>query len=134
MDFKEEEIVYGEFADNDGPSLSPGLLKYYENRKYGDTFMADAASRMTGKRKAFSQMYMYMDHVSPTLTAHTDSLIPYHKPKFTSKHEACCIASFPQDYEFGNNRYHELCGRSVPPVMMANIASNVYDQWLSKLS
>ena len=26
-----------------------------------------------------------------------------------------------------------VCGMSVPPVMMANVASNIYEQWLSKL-
>ena len=44
------------------------------------------------------------------------------------------IGSYPIDYnhlEFNNPQY--LIGMSVPPVMMANIATEIYLQWLSKL-
>lgn len=44
------------------------------------------------------------------------------------------IGSYPLDYnhlEFNNPQY--LIGMSVPPVMMAQIASEIYRQWLSKL-
>lgn len=44
------------------------------------------------------------------------------------------IGSYPLDYnhlEHSNPQY--IIGMSVPPVMTAQIASNIYDQWLSKL-
>jgi DNA (cytosine-5)-methyltransferase 1 len=41
--------------------------------------------------------------------------------------------SFPLDYNFLENEPQYLIGMSVPPVMTAQIASNIYDQWLSKL-
>ena len=44
------------------------------------------------------------------------------------------IGSYPTDYnhlEFNNPQY--LIGMSVPPVMTAQIADRIYDQWLSKL-
>lgn len=44
------------------------------------------------------------------------------------------IGSYPLDYdhlEFNNPQY--LIGMSVPPVMVANIATEIYNQWLSKL-
>jgi len=45
------------------------------------------------------------------------------------------IGSYPIDYnhlEFNNPQY--LIGMSVPPVMIANIATEIYSQWLSKLA
>ena len=134
MEFNEPPIFYGEFADDDGKEIKgKSLCELWENRQYGDVLMADAAMRMFNKRKAFNEMYLYKDKISPTQTAHMDSLIPFHKCKYPSLHETCCIASYPQDYDFCGNSYHELCGRSVPPVMMANIATRVYEQWLSKI-
>jgi len=44
------------------------------------------------------------------------------------------IGSYPLDYnhmDFNNPQY--LIGMSVPPVMTAQIASRIYEQWLSKL-
>jgi DNA (cytosine-5)-methyltransferase 1 len=43
------------------------------------------------------------------------------------------IGSFPIDYNFLKYKPQYFIGMSVPPVMTAQIASNIYDQWLSKL-
>ena len=37
---------------------------------------------------------------------------------------------FREDYDFMDQEVNYVCGMSVPPVMMANIASEVYRQWL----
>lgn len=37
------------------------------------------------------------------------------------------------DYKGNDMEIGYLCGMSVPPVMMANVANNIYEQWLSKL-
>lgn len=42
------------------------------------------------------------------------------------------IGSYPLDYKFNTDSVY-MIGMSVPPVMTAQIASNIYDQWLSKL-
>lgn len=41
------------------------------------------------------------------------------------------IQSFPQDYNFKKQNAQYVCGMSVPPNMMANIATEIYEQWLS---
>lgn len=43
------------------------------------------------------------------------------------------ISSFPLDYKGNDKEIGYLCGMSVLPVMMANVANNIYEQWLSKL-
>ena len=43
------------------------------------------------------------------------------------------IGSFPIDYNFMKNTPTYVIGMSVPPVMMANIATQVYEQWLREL-
>lgn len=134
LKFNEQPIKYGEFCDNEGRDIKGKMYELWQNRKNGDTCMGDACKRIHGKASFFSQSYIYKDDIIPTLTSHEDSLIPFDKPKYTSKHEVCCMSSFPQDYDFGNEKPHYVCGMSVPPIMMAQIASRVYDQWLSKIN
>lgn len=43
------------------------------------------------------------------------------------------IGSYPLDYNHNGMNPQYVIGMSVPPVMTAQIASNIYDQWLSKL-
>ena len=43
------------------------------------------------------------------------------------------IGSFPKDYNFNGNRIQYIIGMSVPPVMISNIAEQIYEQWLNKL-
>lgn len=133
MEFNEEDITYGEFADYKGKSYGTKMKKLFEQRKVGDIALGEAHKRQTGKRGFFSQQYCYEDRVCYTLTAHTDAIIPFNAPVYLSTSEVCNISSFPQDYNFCGLSPHYVCGMSVPPVMMAQVATRVYDQWLSKL-
>jgi len=49
-----------------------------------------------------------------------------------SKNEICMIGTYPLDYNFKNNKWHYLIGMSVPPVMTAQIANQIYSQWFIK--
>lgn len=51
----------------------------------------------------------------------------------TNDEEFKLIGTFPLDYNFIENKPQYLIGMSVPPVMTANIATKIYEQWLSKL-
>lgn len=58
----------------------------------------------------------------------------YHseQPRYLSKKELCQIGSYPLDYNFKNVEPKYLIGMSVPPVMTAQIAHQIWLQWLSK--
>lgn len=47
--------------------------------------------------------------------------------------EIILASSFPIDFNFGKVKVLYACAMSVPPVMMANIADQIYTQWLSKI-
>lgn len=57
----------------------------------------------------------------------------YSKPILMSNTEIIKASSFPLDYDFGKENVCYVCGMSVPPIMMAQVANNIYEQWLSKL-
>jgi DNA (cytosine-5)-methyltransferase 1 len=50
-------------------------------------------------------------------------------PRKLNKREGCAIQSFPLDYDFLDQSPLSCIGRSVPPVMMAQIANQMYNQW-----
>ena len=133
MEFNESEIYYGEYADYKGKPIGVKMRKLFEQRVAGDIVLAEAYKKQTGKRGFFNQQYLYENKVSYTLTTHADSIIPFKQPIYLSRSEVCNISTFPQDYHFLNQSPHYICGMSVPPVMMAHVASRIWKYWLSKL-
>lgn len=135
MDFKEEPIMFGECADFKGRMVADGT-KYrdlWNNREYGDMDLSQAHVRMFGKEQCFTDRYVYIDRICPTLTTKEGALFLFEQPLYLSESEVCCVSSFPQDYNFCGQSPHYICGMSVPPVMMAQVASRIYEQWLSKI-
>lgn len=134
LDFNEPPIMFGEVADYSGREINSRVMRLlWDNRKDGDTNQGDANERLFGKGSNFNQAYAYPDRICPTLASKESCLIHFVQPKFLAKSEVCCISSFPQDYNFGGQSPHYVCGMSVPPVMMAQVASRIWEQWLSKI-
>lgn len=74
--------------------------------------------------------------VHSTLTAgyrSKASPMPDWSKQWLSKSDICKVSSFPQDYNFAGQSPHYICGMSVSPVMMAQVASAIWEQWLSKI-
>ena len=57
---------------------------------------------------------------------------PFQKRKL-NKNEVRLLSTFPCDYDFLDVNPTSIMGRSVLPVMMANISNQIYMQWLSKI-
>ena len=134
MKFNENPILFREVADYSGDEVKSKVVRtLWENRQYGDTKQSDANFRLYGKGSNFNQSYVYTDKVCPTLSSRKPCLIYFDKPLYLGQSEVCCISSFPQDYNFAGQQPNYVCGMSVPPVMMAQVASRIYDYWLSKI-
>ena len=133
--FNEPEIKYSEFADYEGENITEYAKKAWDNRKYGDNNIAESKARCGMKVSDMNTGYVYEDKVCQTLTAkgRHGSLL-FSKPIRLSKAEFCNVGTYPQDYDFAKTGWGYLIGMSVPPVMTANIATEIYSQWLSKLA
>lgn len=130
MVFNERPILFKEFADYKGTEIKGGKLRHYwENKIPDDDGMGDTTKRLYGVEKCFNFRYDKEDMVCHTLTA-KDACVCYNQPRRHSVGEVCCISSFPQDYNFGGQSPHYVCGMSVPPVMMAQVANQIWEQWL----
>ena len=135
LDFNEEPILWGEVYE-------PGNMQYplsdfkrgvWEHRQEGDLDLSGANGRVNGKpNNLFNDKFLFKDKVANTVAA-GDLCIPYDEPRRRSDSEILSCSSWPRDYDFKDEKVRYICGMSVPPVMMAQVASRVYDQWLSKI-
>lgn len=131
MDFKGEEIPFGVIADEEGDPLQPAVYKLWKHREPGDRSLADACMRLRGKGSFFNNSLAYKDRVCPTITAHSEMIMHVDTPRQLSKMETVLASTFPVDYDFGEGKaWGYICGMSVPPVMMAQVAERVRKQWL----
>ena len=138
LNFNEEPIVFGEVYDKDGhhEPMTDYMLSLWEKRKYGDKDMSDIKLRTEGKTSLFSHGFLYLNRIAPTITStnrekHTSF---FWKPEYINDTEISLCSTFPQDYQSPYKEIGWLCGMSVPPVMTAQIAYQIYKQWLSKIN
>ena len=73
----------------------------------------------------------HSDSVCNTVTSSGDICL-YDIARKPVKNEICSVGSYPQDYNFKTIQPQYLIGMSVPPVMMAQIANQIYLQWFKK--
>lgn len=132
--FKEPKITFGEFyqkAVDDRPASKGKMFEYWNNRKQGDESFCDTIKRTEGVERCFTNKYLYQDIVPMTYTSNSDVMYLFDEYRKPNKFESCCIGSYPLDYNFYKVQYNYLIGMSVPPVMTAQIANQIYKQWLS---
>lgn len=136
LEFNEPQINFGEFYKtgvDDRPASKGKMFEYWQNRKKGDESFCDTIKRVEGAERCFTNKYLYFDIVPMTYTSNSDVIYLFDEYRKPNKSESCCIGSYPQDYKFIDLPYYYLIGMSVPPVMTAKIAEQVYNQWISKL-
>lgn len=134
MEFNEKEIPFKEvFKDYTDRELSPHYMQFWNIRKYGDLDFSYSSERMGKNKNAqFGYKYIYMDKVANTIIA-GENCVLFDYPRFRNYDELCECGSYPKDYNFKNIKPQYLIGMSVPPIMIAQIATNIHEQWLSKL-
>jgi len=98
----------------------------------GETDLRYAAERLKGKQDFFSHKLTYKNQVPLTITGE-DKVIIWGESRYRNFHEVMRCGSFPMDYDFQGSKPEYLIGMSVPPVMTAQIATRIYEQWLTKL-
>lgn len=79
----------------------------------------------------FQELKLHPLKPLPTLRAGSNSYYHYKKPRRLFDNEIIKWQSFPSDYNFLKLQPIYVCWMSVPPIMMANIANEVYKQLLA---
>jgi DNA (cytosine-5)-methyltransferase 1 len=139
MEFNEEPITFGECEvenSTNGQKVHKGMIEYFFKCENGKNLSTVCPK---GSNYWFNFYKLDKDKVCPTLaSAAYDKIFHYEKPEQISLEQWIACGTFPMDYNFledgkkkNDGRY--VIGMSVPPVMMAQVASNIYEQWLSKM-
>ena len=134
MTFKEPEIKFGQIIDENDNTETLSKLdgELWENRKEGDTDLSDISLRDRNILSRFNAKFLYKNKVANTITG-GEQCVLFDKKRNRNKQELCDCGTYPHDYEFLTNKPEYLIGMSVPPVMTAQVASRIYEQWLSKM-
>lgn len=135
MEFNESVIKWGEIIDysdtNENLSKLDGEL--WDEREYGDIDLSDISLRKRNILSRFNAKFLYKHKPANTITGGEQCVLFDFKRK-RNKSEILKCGTYPLDYNFLTNRPEYLIGMSVPPVMTAQIATEIYKQWLWNLN
>lgn len=134
LKFNYDPITFGQVREKTGVDFAneDGLTaKLAREALPNEKRLADVANRMAGDMsRYFSHIIIHDDNVAKTITS-GGTFIRYYDRKMVSNGDLINVSSFPQDYNFCDNNVQYVCGMSVPPNMMANIAEEIYTQWIT---
>lgn len=124
MNFKESPIYFKNVSrpgERDYNPISELYAKYWRSVPQGGS---------VGKYDAIRKMRM--NDVPNTINATKSHYHPIECRELNWLEETL-IGTFPTDYNYGKTRATYLIGMSVPPVMMAQVANQVAEQWVKPL-
>ena len=132
--FFEDKIPFSKiFKDYTDRPLTEHYKKFWDIREFGDLDFSVSSERMGKNPNAqFQYKYLYMDKVANTITA-GEQCVLFDYPRYRNFDELCECGSYPKDYNFLKSKPEYLIGMSVPPIMTAQIADRIYNQWLKRL-
>lgn len=131
LDFNEEAI---NFKD---ATMEFWGINQYDISKYSIGKLWDDIKAGEAHKKRFNLIKPALNRPCFTLVESASNIgaasvvHPVHKRKLNDK-ESSVIQSFPLDYDFLDQPPLSCIGRSVPPVMMAQIANQIYIQWFKE--
>ena len=133
LNFNHTPIHFGKVRTVQGKEVSPTsqLSKRLKLVKPGDRNMSSMMQRMYGKNSNFSTVLVADNRVCNTVTSSGQFVRMADKMLFSAG-DFVNVQTFPQDYDFCGNSAQYVCGMSVPPNMMANIAGEIWRQWLGR--
>ena len=136
LEFNEPKILFGDVRSETGKDYShterAELLPY---RIPSDTCIADINMRRHQKNSGFNSMIRHDNEVCGTIIA-GEKVWRYFDGMACSDEDYMLCGSYPLDYNFMTKAKEGpkyMIGMSVPPVMTAQIATRIHEQWLSKL-
>lgn len=134
--FNEKPIFFKEVIDKSDMGGMKELteLEYelWQNRKDSDRSLGDTKKRVKNHYASFTISWVRSNDVCPTLTTTKGVIADF--PRHMNEKEIKKVGTFPMDYQVpSTSRLLWLCGMSVPPVMTANIAAEIYSQWLKSI-
>lgn len=134
LSFSEPGIPFGNISEGIGrqqpkEGVYADLLK---QRIKSDVCIADISLRIRSRNSGFSNPILHNDSICPTIISGTN-FYAYEDGGVIRGSEFSACGTFPADYNFCDVEPQYLIGMSVPPVMTAQIAHEIYRQLFDAL-
>lgn len=126
--FNEKEVPFLEIEDHTGQpcyKMSDAQIELWSKCKQGNSF-----STVHEKGNFFNSYKINPNKPLNTITSNEKQrcgAFHYSIPRHLTPKEVLLASSFPTDYNYSKPYY--ICGMSVPPVCMAQIATKIFEQW-----
>lgn len=135
LKFNEMGILFGELNGKLGKNNSEYDNSIWKFRNNNDNDFGQTLIRTGRQLSNWNSKYIFKDRVCNTIASTSGSkLIEFNNPNHLSNEKLRQIGTFPQDYNFKNIEPKYLIGMSVPPVMVAQIATEIKNQWFKTLT
>jgi len=131
MEFDEVHITYGKIRDGVGRKASSLYYERWGKRVDTDMSFGDITQRVNGTGSCFTDVFAKEEMIMPTITS-KGGVYDFDTGHFVSDNSFKLAGTYPLDYDFQRNKVCYLIGMSVPPVMTAQVATRIHEQWLSK--
>lgn len=133
--FDYPEIRFKDIRTEHGIKLNKSTQKtLLDQAKKGERSLGEVVQRLTGeKNKYFTQKIIQDEQVAYTIASSGGYFRECDRTKLNDE-DFRRIQTFPEDYNFKKQNVQYVCGMSVPPNMMANIAQEIWEQWLKSKS
>ena len=135
LSFNEKGIPLRYIEDKTGKPISDFKKALWVKRQKTDKKFSDINLRLKAKNSLFNHTIVHNESVCPTIASAGGSRPTlYELPNFLSDKAIIQVGSFPLDYNFKKLNVQYLIGMSVPPVMTAQIANEIYKQWFKGIN
>lgn len=137
FNFNEKPIPFSEIKTGNQSEFNfTDRVKFiWQNRISTDRKLSDVLERVEGKCSHFNSYFVHNEEIVKTITACDGTkMVLFDTPRRMNLTELKLAQSFPLDFDFGTtapSSVQYVLGMSVPPVMMANLVSEIYRQWIN---
>lgn len=131
LDFHCKPILFGEVRTEKGREfidIDCKFAKMMKNRRPGDLNLSYINKREYGKNTLANHAILDDDRVACAIISSSCKFRMF-DGCYLSNGDMINCSTFPQDYDFIGREVQYVCGMCVPPVMMAQIARQIYLQW-----
>lgn len=135
LNFSEKPINFGQIVNISKKKdyLTENYKPYWEWCKKNKCADYGKYNEMTkGKRGNFGNRLIFNSSVCDTIIT-SKGLTTENEPRYLTDSEYIQVGTYPSDYNFLNVSPQYLIAMSVPPVMVAQIAHQIYLQWFSRI-
>jgi DNA (cytosine-5)-methyltransferase 1 len=131
--WNEPLIKFREFRSKKGLEPTPRVKELLTQKKITDKCMADINLRVHKKLSGYTWSIVKDHHLCPTPTTCNPFIRDFDNQLFSDS-DYRIMSTYPSDYDFKTNTTQYVTARSVPPLMLAQISTKIYEQWLLKIN